>query len=566
MTVPNYSSRADYDRMYALGVTQYGQMTAGSYMYIGPQGIVHGTTLVLMAAARKYLNSATPALMQSERGVCGAQPNAAELLKGKIFLSSGLGGMSGAQPKAGVIAGAITVVAEVDAKALDKRYSQGWVQERIYGLDELVARLRVAKKNGEVVSLGYLGNVVDVWERMASEAARVASGEISREDSVMPDIGSDQTSLHNPSGGYYPVGMSFDEAKHLLATDPPAFRAAVQASLRRHVAAVNACAQQGMRFFDYGNCFLLECFRSGADILAPELKADPVKAAAATETTVKFAYPSYVQEFMGENIFSLGFGPFRWVCCSGNPEDLRKTDAIAAKVIRDILSSTHEDNWAQIDEEAVWARQTKVGADGKLECMKLSSSIEAQLRDNLAWVEAAGANKLVVGSQARILYADGRTRVAIAAAMNEAVAKGEIGPVVLSRDHHDVSGTDSPFRETSNVFDGSQFTADMAVQNVIGDAMRGATWVALHNGGGVGWGEVTNGGFGHVLDGSQEAGDKARSMLFWDVHNGVNRRAYSGSACANYAIARAEQAEPRLQVTRATHVDPEFVKKLINKQ
>lgn len=486
MMIPNYSSKDDYERFNALGVTQYGQMTAGSYMYIGPQGIVHGTTITILNAGR----------IISKHG---------EDLSGKLFVSSGLGGMSGAQPKAAVIAGAVGVIAEVNPKAIQTRYSQGWVDEVYHSLDELIPRIVKAKQNKEAVSLAYHGNVVDLWERLVKE-------------NIMVELGSDQTSLHNPfAGGYYPAGLSFEEANQMMANDPARFKELVYASLRRHVAAINTLCERGMYFFDYGNAFLLEASRAGADIL----KSDG-----------SFKYPSYVQDIMGPMCFDYGFGPFRWVCTSGNPEDLDKSDEIAGDVIERL------------------AKQAP-------------SEIKQQMLDNLKWIREAKKNKLVVGSQARILYADAEGRIEIAKAFNEAIRKGYISaPIVLGRDHHDVSGTDSPFRETSNIYDGSRFTADMAVHNVIGDAFRGATWVSLHNGGGVGWGEVINGGFGMVLDGTDDSDRRLKMMLHWDVNNGIARRSWARNEGAILAIKRAMEQEPRLKVTLPNFVDDDVINKL----
>ena len=482
MVIPNYSSREDYDRMFALGVTMYGQMTAGSYCYIGPQGIVHGTTLTVLNAGRKYLGL--------------------ESLAGKVFLTSGLGGMSGAQAKAAVICGCVGIVAETSKEALIKRHKQGWVVEVIDDLEALIRRVRQAKNNREVTSIGFHGNVVAVWERFVAELE--ATGE------CLVDLGSDQTSCHNPfNGGYYPVQLTFEEANSVLAADPARFKELVQETLRRHVAAINKLADAGMFFWDYGNSFLLEGRRAGADVD----KKDGDK------NGIDFRYPSYVQDIMGD-IFSLGFGPFRWVCTSGTEQDLLKTDEIATKVLKDIIS------------QGIPAASVK------------------QYLDNLKWLSEADKHKMVVGSQARILYSDQEGRAAIAQAFNQAVKDGTLkGPVVISRDHHDVSGTDSPFRETSNIYDGSAFTADMAVQNCIGDAFRGATWVALHNGGGVGWGEVMNGGFGLLLDGSEDAARKAASMLNWDVSNGVARRSWCGNSNAHATIQRAMERDSRLKVT-----------------
>jgi len=484
MVIPNYSKPDDWERFNALGVSQYGQMTAGSYMYIGPQGIVHGTTITVMNAARKQ----------------GGSP------AGKLFVTAGLGGMSGAQPKAGNIAGVVSVTAEINPKAAEKRHQQGWVDELHDNLDELIPRIRKAVANKEVVSLAYVGNVVDLWERLADENVKV-------------DLGSDQTSLHNPwAGGYYPVGYSLEESKKMMAEDPARFKEAVQASLRRHVAAVNRLAAKGMYFFDYGNAFLLESSRAGADVL----KADG-----------SFRYPSYVQDIMGPLYFDYGFGPFRWVCMSEKPEDLAKSDEIAVKVLSDIAAHSPEE-------------------------------IAGQMRDNIHWIREAGRNHLVVGSQARILYADCEGRTQIALAFNEAIRKGEISaPIVLGRDHHDVSGTDSPFRETSNIYDGSRFTADMAVQNVIGDGFRGATWVSIHNGGGVGWGEVINGGFGMVIDGSEDSARHIKEMLFWDVNNGIARRSWARNEAARFAIEREMARTPGLKVTLPNLTDENLIRKAL---
>ncbi|MGN1211885.1 MAG: urocanate hydratase [Candidatus Cryptobacteroides sp.] len=491
MVIPNYSKQDDWERFNALGVSQYGQMTAGSYMYIGPQGIVHGTTITVMNAARKQLSS---------RGLAGTKEN----MKGMLFVTAGLGGMSGAQPKAGVIAGVVSVIAEINPLAAEKRYSQGWVDELHNDLDELVVRIRTAVGNKETVSLAYIGNVVDLWERLADEGIRV-------------DLGSDQTSLHNPwAGGYYPVGYSYEESKEMMAAEPEKFKECVKASLRRHAAAINRLADKGMYFFDYGNAFLLEASRAGADILRPD---------------GKFRYPSYVQDIMGPLFFDYGFGPFRWVCMSEDPEDLAKSDAIALNVLREIAETAPEE-------------------------------IRGQLHDNINWIDEAGRNHLVVGSQARILYADCEGRTKIALAFNEAIRKGEItAPIVLGRDHHDVSGTDSPFRETSNIYDGSCFTADMAVQNVIGDGFRGATWVSIHNGGGVGWGEVINGGFGMVIDGSEDSDRHIREMLLWDVNNGIARRSWARNEGAVFAIKREMERTPGLNVTLPNFADDELVRK-----
>lgn len=493
MVIPNYSKQDDWERFNALGVSQYGQMTAGSYMYIGPQGIVHGTTITVMNAARKQLKA---------RGIAGTREN----MKGMLFVTAGLGGMSGAQPKAGNIAGVVSVTAEINPLAARKRYDQGWVDELHENLDELIPRIRKAMENKETVSLAYVGNVVDLWERLAAE-------------NIPVDLGSDQTSLHNPwAGGYYPVGQSFEESVKMMAEEPERFREAVRASLRRHVAAINELAAKGMYFFDYGNAFLLESSRAGADILRPD---------------GTFRYPSYVQDIMGPLYFDYGFGPFRWVCMSERPEDLAKSDEIAVNILKKELETAPEE-------------------------------IQGQLNDNIHWIEEAGRNHLVVGSQARILYADCEGRTKIALAFNEAIRKGEISaPIVLGRDHHDVSGTDSPFRETSNIYDGSRFTADMAIQNVIGDGFRGATWVSIHNGGGVGWGEVINGGFGMVIDGSADSDRHITRMLFWDVNNGIARRSWARNEGAEHAILREMERTPELTVTVANHTDENIVRKAI---
>lgn len=493
MVIPNYSKQDDWERFNALGVSQYGQMTAGSYMYIGPQGIVHGTTITVMNAARKQLKA---------KGIAGTREN----MKGMLFVTAGLGGMSGAQPKAGNIAGVVSVTAEINPLAARKRYDQGWVDELHENLDELIPRVRKAMENKETVSLAYVGNVVDLWERLAVE-------------NIPVDLGSDQTSLHNPwAGGYYPVGQTFEESVKMMAEEPERFREAVRASLRRHVAAINELAAKGMYFFDYGNAFLLESSRAGADIL----KADGT-----------FRYPSYVQDIMGPLYFDYGFGPFRWVCMSERPEDLAKSDEIAVNILKKELETAPEE-------------------------------IQGQLNDNIHWIEEAGRNHLVVGSQARILYADCEGRTKIALAFNEAIRKGEItAPIVLGRDHHDVSGTDSPFRETSNIYDGSRFTADMAIQNVIGDGFRGATWVSIHNGGGVGWGEVINGGFGMVIDGSADSDRHITRMLFWDVNNGIARRSWARNEGAEHAIMREMERTPELTVTVANHTDENIVRKAI---
>ena len=484
MVIPNYSKPDDWERFNALGVSQYGQMTAGSYMYIGPQGIVHGTTITVLNAGRRRL------------------PEGRHDLGGMLFVSAGLGGMSGAQPKAGNIAGVVSVIAEVNPKAVATRHSQGWVDEVYTSLDELLERVKTARANREAVSLAYQGNVVDLWERLAADGVEV-------------DLGSDQTSLHNPwAGGYYPAGLSFEEAKTMMAADPEQFRKHVQESLRRQVAAINTLTGRGMYFFDYGNAFLLEASRAGADILAPD---------------GSFRYPSYVQDIMGPSFFDYGFGPFRWVCSSGDPADLAKSDEIAARVLEEILAEAPDE-------------------------------IKGQLRDNIHWIREAGRNKLVVGSQARILYADSLGRTLIARAFNDAIARGEISaPIVLGRDHHDVSGTDSPYRETSNIYDGSQYTADMAVHNVIGDSFRGATWVSIHNGGGVGWGEVINGGFGMVIDGSADSARHIDEMLLWDVNNGIARRSWARNPGAISAIKREMERTPLLRVTLPNIADDALV-------
>ncbi|KAJ4459060.1 putative Urocanate hydratase [Paratrimastix pyriformis] len=488
MMIPNYSSKTNYDRMYALGVTQYGQMTAGSYAYIGPQGIVHGTTLTVLNAARKYLGTQGPTI------------------PGRVYLSAGLGGMSGAQAKAGTILQGISVIAEINEAALMKRHRQGWVTDVARDLPTVDRLVREARAQQRSLSVGYLGNVVDLWEHYAQLAER---GE------HVVDLASDQTSLHNPyGGGYYPVGLSFDEANRMMVENPALFKEKVQESLRRQVRAINTCCQHGVRFWDYGNAFLLEASRAGAEIMNP--------------TGSGFRYPTYFEEFMGD-IFSMGFGPFRWVCTSGLESDLLETDRIAAEVLTSLM------------EEA--RRAAHLEADFRTRLIQ-------QYQDNLHWIQQAHANRMVVGSQARILYSDERGRMAIGLAFNQAIKEGRLtAPVALSRDHHDVSGTDSPYRETSNIKDGSQFTADMAVQTFLGNGFRGATWVSLHNGGGVGWGEVMNGGFGLVVDGTDDAARRAAAMLSWDVNNGVARRAWSKNECARYAIARAMDADPNLRVT-----------------
>ncbi|MDT0675607.1 urocanate hydratase [Autumnicola musiva] len=484
MMIPNYSKPDDLEKYNALGVTQYGQMTAGSYMYIGPQGIVHGTTITILNAGRKIAKNG-------------------EDLSGKLFVTSGLGGMSGAQPKAGNIAGCITVCAEVNLKAIETRHSQGWIDEVINDLAELAERVKKAKEGKEVVSIAYHGNIVKVWEYFDKE-------------NIFIDLGSDQTSLHNPwSGGYYPAGLTFEEAQQLMSADPEAFKEKVQESLRRQTAAINKHTARGTYFFDYGNAFLLEASRAGADIMA--------------EDGQQFKYPSYVQDIMGPMCFDYGFGPFRWVCTSGKEEDLLKTDKIATEVLQELKEDAPEE-------------------------------IQQQMADNINWIKGAQENKLVVGSQARILYADAIGRIAIAKAFNDAIAKNEIGPVVLGRDHHDVSGTDSPYRETSNIYDGSGFTADMAIQNVIGDSFRGATWVSIHNGGGIGWGEVINGGFGMILEGNSLSEERLKSMLFWDVNNGIARRSWARNKGAIFTAKRAMQMEPGLKLTIPNLVDEALLK------
>lgn len=486
MMIPNYSSPDDWEKFNALGVTQYGQMTAGSFMYIGPQGIVHGTTITLMNAFRKIL-----------------APN--ETTEGKIFLTAGLGGMSGAQPKAGNIAKCITVCAEVNPKAAQKRHAQGWVDELIDTMEALLERVKKAQTHNEVVSIAYIGNVVEVWERFY-------------EEDIFIHVGSDQTSLHIPwTGGYYPIGLSYEEANAMIRQDPATFKLKVQASLRRHAAAINRHTAKGTYFFDYGNAFLLEASRAGADIMA--------------DNGIDFKYASYVQDILGPMCFDYGFGPFRWVCTSGKPEDLDVTDQLAAEVLTKIMTSAPDE-------------------------------ISLQMQDNITWINDAKKNKMVVGSQARILYADAEGRSKIAAAFNQAIAAGKIGPVVIGRDHHDVSGTDSPYRETSNIYDGSKFTADMSIHNVIGDSFRGATWVSIHNGGGVGWGEVMNGGFGLVLDGSPEADARLKSMLFYDVNNGIARRSWARNDEAMFAIKREMARSPELKVTLPNLVDDQLLKSL----
>lgn len=486
MMIPNYSKQDDWEKYNALGVTQYGQMTAGSYMYIGPQGIVHGTTITVLNAGRKI-------------------SKAGEGLAGKLFVTSGLGGMSGAQPKAGNIAGCITVIADVNPHATKKRHVQGWVDEVVENIDELVERVKKAKSAKEVVSIAYQGNIVDVWEKFDKE-------------NIFIDLGSDQTSLHNPwAGGYYPAGLDFEKANQMMANDPEKFKQNVQESLRRHANAVNKHTVKGTYFFDYGNAFLLEASRAGADVMAAD--------------GINFKYPSYVQDIMGPMCFDFGFGPFRWVCTSGKPEDLAFTDRLAQNVLEEILKSAPKE-------------------------------IHGQLQDNINWIKQADQNKLVVGSQARILYADAEGRIKIAEAFNKAVREKKIGPIVLGRDHHDVSGTDSPYRETSNIYDGSRFTADMAIHNVIGDSFRGATWVSIHNGGGVGWGEVINGGFGLLLDGSSEADRKLKNMLYFDVNNGIARRAWARNENALATITRENASDSCIEITMPSAVNSDILNKL----
>jgi len=483
MTIPNYSQPDDLEKMNALGVSQYGQMTAGSYMYIGPQGIVHGTTITVLNGFRKI----------------GKSP------QGNLFVTAGLGGMSGAQPKAGNIAGCITVCAEVNPKITQVRLDQGWIDEKFTDINKLVTRVKLAKDSKEIVSLAYLGNIVDVWEKFDVEDIHI-------------DLGSDQTSLHNPwAGGYYPCDISFEEANNMMAENPVLFKEKVQETIRRHARAINKHTAKGTYFFDYGNAFLLEASRAGADIMA--------------ENGIDFRYQSYVQDIMGPMCFDYGFGPFRWVCASGNSKDLEKTDLIACEVLEEIMKNSPTD-------------------------------IQQQMADNIQWIKGAQENELVVGSQARILYADAEGRIKIAQAFNKAIKKGKIGPVILGRDHHDVSGTDSPYRETSNIYDGSRFTADMAIQNVIGDSFRGATWVSIHNGGGVGWGEVINGGFGMLIDGSKESAKRIKSMLFWDVNNGIARRNWARNDEAIFAIKRAMKNEKKLKVTIPNKVDLSLFKNL----
>ncbi len=486
MMIPNYSKPDDWEKFNALGVTQYGQMTAGSFMYIGPQGIVHGTTITVMNAFRKILPK-------------GENPN------GKIFLTAGLGGMSGAQPKAGNIAGCITIAAEVNEKAATKRHEQGWVDVLIDNMEDLIIRVKKAQATNEVVSIAYIGNIVEIWERFDRE-------------NIFIHVGSDQTSLHIPwTGGYYPVDISYEESNRLIREEPEIFKEKVQETLRRHATAINKHTAKGTYFFDYGNAFLLESSRAGADVMA--------------ENGIDFKYPSYVQDILGPMCFDYGFGPFRWVCASGKSEDLDTTDEIAANVLQEIMENSPEE-------------------------------IQLQMQDNITWITNAKKNKMVVGSQARILYADAEGRSKIAEAFNKAIATGKIGPVVLGRDHHDVSGTDSPYRETSNIYDGSKFTADMAIHNVIGDSFRGATWVSIHNGGGVGWGEVMNGGFGMLLDGTKEAETRLKSMLFYDVNNGIARRSWARNDEAIFTIKREMERSPNLKVTLPNLVEDELLNDL----
>ena len=491
MVIPNHSSQDDWERMNAMGVSQYGQMTAGSYMYIGPQGIVHGTTITVLNAGRK---------LAEKDGGDGS-------LAGRLFVTSGLGGMSGAQPKAGNIAGCVTVCAEINSEAAHKRHEQGWVDHLIDDIEVLAARVQASVHNKEVVSYAYLGNVLDVWE-------------VFDKKNIYIDLGSDQTSLHNPwAGGYYPSGISFEESNRLMAKEPDKFKKLVKESLRRHAESVNRHAEKGTYFFDYGNAFLLEASRAGADIMADD--------------GIAFKYPSYVQDIMGPMCFDFGFGPFRWVCASGEPEDLALTDRLACEILQEMMADSPPE-------------------------------IRTQMNDNIQWIRGAAEHKLVVGSQARILYADAEGRMKIAKAFNDAVASGALkGPIVLGRDHHDVSGTDSPYRETSNIYDGSAFTADMAIQNVIGDGFRGATWISIHNGGGVGWGEVINGGFGMLLDGSPDSERRLKSMLHWDVNNGIARRSWARNKGAEWAIDRAMSIEPRLKVTVANHASETLIKEAL---
>lgn len=507
MMIPNYSKKDDWEKFNALGVTQYGQMTAGSFMYIGPQGIVHGTTITILNAARLHRKTSPP-MGRSRKSGSETAPGK----EGLVFVSSGLGGMSGAQPKAAVIAGVIAVIAEINPKAIQTRFSQGWIDEVYDDLNILLTRIKKARNNKEAVSLAYQGNIVDLWEKFAEKKVDV-------------ELGSDQTSLHNPySGGYYPVGISFEEANKMMVENPEQFKLEVQKSLVRQVNAINQLTAREMYFFDYGNAFLLEAGRAGADIFLPSPFGE--------RSGVRFKYPSYVQDIMGPMCFDFGFGPFRWVCTSANPKDLEITDKIATIILEKIYK-------------------------------KAPKEIEQQLADNIRWIKEAQKNKLVVGSQARILYADSEGRIKIAEAFNKAIRENKItAPVVLGRDHHDVSGTDSPFRETSNIYDGSQFTADMAVQNFVGDSFRGATWVSLHNGGGVGWGEVINGGFGLVLDGTKDADRKLKSMLFWDVNNGIARRSWARNKEAMFAIKREMERSKNLKVTLPNSVDEALLKNL----
>jgi len=500
MVIPNYSKPDDWEKFNALGVSQYGQMTAGSYMYIGPQGIVHGTTITVLNGCRKV-----EALKQKANNpdtIPHFVRNDESITKGKLFVTSGLGGMSGAQPKAGNIAGVISVTAEVNPKATHTRHSQGWVDEVISDLDALCERVKKAKEKNEIVSIAYQGNIVDVWEKFDTE-------------NIYVDLGSDQTSLHNPwAGGYYPAGISFEESNEMMAKNPEKFKEKIQETLRRHAAAINKHTAKGTYFFDYGNAFLLEASRAGADVMAAN--------------GIDFRYPSYVQDIMGPMCFDFGFGPFRWVCTSGKPEDLKFTDELACSVLEEIRKNS-------------------------------PAEIQQQMADNIQWIKGAQENKLVVGSQARILYADAEGRIKIAEAFNKAIKEGKIGPVVLGRDHHDVSGTDSPFRETSNIYDGSKFTADMAIHNVIGDGFRGATWISIHNGGGVGWGEVINGGFGMLLDGSADSDRRLKMMLHWDVNNGIARRSWARNEGAIFAIKREMERTPNLKVTLPNLVDDSLV-------
>lgn len=511
MVIPNYSSKDYWERLNAMGVSQYGQMTAGSFMYIGPQGIVHGTTITVLNAAR----------MQVRRSLEKSGKVAGEIghdqIAGKLFVTSGMGGMSGAQPKAAVIAGVVGVVAEINRKAIDKRFEQGWVDEVFDDLDLLLNRIDKARAEKQAVSLAYHGNIVDLWERLAK-------------DNVKVDLGSDQTSLHNPwAGGYYPAGHSFEESNRMIAEEPERFKECVQESLRRHVAAINKLADNGMYFFDYGNAFLLEASRAGADIYAEGSGPETID----TKDRRKFKYPSYVQDIMGPLFFDYGFGPYRWVCTSSKPEDLAYTDKIAVEVQEEIMRTA-------------------------------PNEIKHQLADNIHWIKEAGKNHLVVGSQARILYADAEGRIKIALAMNKAIREGKVSaPIVLGRDHHDVSGTDSPYRETSNIYDGSNLTADMAIQNVIGDSFRGASWVSIHNGGGVGWGEVINGGFGMVIDGSAEADERIQRMLYWDVNNGISRRSWARNDAAMFAIKREMERNPALKVTLPNIADDALIDSII---